>query len=81
MGVDDVSDFGVVVCEHQPVLGVCRCLCRPGTPCGCQLPADPRLREGFIGLPDQALDGRPGTSGSARDARRQAGCARCQSST
>ena len=36
-------------------------------------PADPRLREGFIGLPDQSLDGRPGTSGGARDASRQAG--------
>jgi hypothetical protein len=41
---------------------------------GGQFPADPRLREGFVGLPDQSLDGRPGPAGRARDASRRPVC-------
>ena len=51
---------GIVVCEHQPPLGA-GLLRRPGTACGCQLPADPGLSERFVGLRDQSLDGRPAT--------------------
>ena len=45
-----------------------------GSACGGQFPADPRLREGFVGLPDQSLDGRPGPAGRARDASRRPVC-------